>query len=458
MKTKLTSLLILLVIGSLSVNAQIPKDQCATTLSLFSEPAKIKNYDAARQYFNPLRTDCPNVSIALYQLGERMLKADLKKAAAGDKLAIANDLIELLKQREQYFASKTKSGQNAAKIAQIKTDNKIGTAKSQFDAFDAAWKKDKGSITDPKNIYTYFKLAVDSYKANEFLLEDVFDLYDEVQEKMKGESNKLASSLTPLINKQENNEVLSSKEKKNLKRYETNLRAFSIFSTNTDVYLGELADCPNLIPLYNKDFEEKKNDVEWIKKAAGRMSGKDCTDDPLFIRLVEQLDILEPSPQTKQYLAILEKKKGNIDQAIAYWQEAVEVIGDPNKKSDLYYRIAQEFKKKGNYGQARTNYNKALEYDPSKGQCYLQIAAMYSNSANNCGSDNFNKRAVYWLAASTADKAARVNPRLKSSAQKAASAYRGRAPRKDEIFNKGNAGQTISIGCWIGRSVRVPSV
>ena len=83
---------------------------------------------------------------------------------------------------------------------------------------------------------------------------------------------------------------------------------------------------------------------------------------------------------------------------------------------------------------------------------------MYNRSANNCGDTNFNKRAVFWLAADEAEKAGRVDPTLKSAAAQTAANYRAKAPQKSEIFSEGNAGQKINIGCWIGASVTVPSL
>ena len=83
---------------------------------------------------------------------------------------------------------------------------------------------------------------------------------------------------------------------------------------------------------------------------------------------------------------------------------------------------------------------------------------MYGKSANSCGDTNFNKRAVFWLAALEAEKAGRVDGRLKSSASKAAAGYRGSAPSKADVFQAGNKGETIKIGCWIGRSITVPSL
>jgi hypothetical protein len=100
----------------------------------------------------------------------------------------------------------------------------------------------------------------------------------------------------------------------------------------------------------------------------------------------------------------------------------------------------------------------SMELNPSDGSPYIAIAAMYAKSANNCGDSNFNKRAVFWLAASTAEQAGRIDGRLRPAAAKSAASYRASAPSKTDIFNEGNAGQSIRIGCWIGRSVTVPSI
>ncbi len=459
MKTKLTTLIVALFLmtGITTLNAQI-SEECITTGSIFTESAKVKNWDAAKPAFEKLRNNCPNWSLALYQYGERLIKADLKKATGAEKTAIAQDLIAFLKQREQYFPAKTPKGENAADQAQILFDNKIGTTKSQFDAFDAAWKMDKASIKSPKSIYTYFKLAVELNKNNQYDLQDIFDLYDDVQNKMNEESTKLSGKLQPLLDKEEAGQKLSAKEAKRKKGYGTNLRAFGVFAGSVDSTLGQLADCPNLIQLYNKDFNAKQNDIDWIRKAAGRMAGKDCTDDPLFVQLVEQLHKLEPSAKSAQYLGILEDKRGNSAAAESYFQQAIDLELDPKEKAKSYYRLAEKSRKKGSYGKARGLYNKALAEDPSMGRCYLKIAAMYASSANNCGDSVFDKRAVYWLAASTAERAGRVSPSLAKTANGTAASYRGKAPDKSMIFTNNKGGQTIKIGCWIGSSVRVPSL
>ncbi|WP_035334523.1 hypothetical protein [Dokdonia sp. PRO95] len=457
MKTKLTTLFVAIIMTvGFTAQAQI-SEECMTTGSIFNEAAKVKNWDAARAPFTKLRKDCPNWSLALYQYGEKLLKADLKAASGDQKTAIAQDLISLLQQREQYFPAKTPKGKNAAAQAQVMFDNKLETPKAQFDAFQNAFNMDANSITSAKNIYTRFKLAVDLYKdGQQVQLQEVFDLYDDTQAKLNKGATILDSKLQKLVEKEEAGTALSAKEKRRVKGYNTNLKAFGIFAGSTDGALGALGNCENLVPLYQKDFESMKNDKEWIKKAAGRLAGKDCTDTDLFKQMVENLHRLEPSAKSAKYLGILAGNRGDSAAEARYYQEAIDLETDPKERASAYYRLALQAKKAGSYGKARGLFNKALSEDGSLGQAYLNIAAMYAASANNCGQTTFDKRAVYWLAASTAERAGRVSPSLAGTANKTAASYRGYAPSKADVFQSGKAGQTIKIGCWIGSSVRVP--
>lgn len=451
---KMTLLIAVLVIGfGGNILAQVPND-CYETLSLFVEPAKAKNYEGALPYYDKVVNECPKFSLATYQYGAKMFSYFVKK---GDESKI-NDLIKAYDDRMAYFPTKTKKGKTLALIAQVKYDNKIGTKMQQFLAFDNAYKEDSKTFTSPKSLYTYFSLAVDLFNSNEKEVEDIFDLYEVVLIKIITEESYLATKLTELIDKQDSGVKLSSKESRRLNGHEKNLVAYGKVRGSVDGKLGKLADCPNLIPLYSKNFDEKKNDIKWVKKAASRMSFKECTEDDLFIKLVEQLDKLDPSAETKLYLSQLEKNKGNISKSISYLEESAEMQENSLKKSRIYFRIAELKRKQGIYSSARSNYRKALKYNPSYGRCYLRIAQMYSKSSNGCGSTIFEKRAVNWLAANMADKAARVDASIASEARKAASSYRQRAPSKSDIFSDGMGGKTISFNCWIGGNVKVPSL
>ena len=68
------------------------------------------------------------------------------------------------------------------------------------------------------------------------------------------------------------------------------------------------------------------------------------------------------------------------------------------------------------------------------------------------------KRAVYWLAAKTARKAAIVDHSLKEKSRRLEASYNGLAPSKTDIFTQGKAGEVISFDCWIRSSVTVPNL
>ena len=91
--------------------------------------------------------------------------------------------------------------------------------------------------------------------------------------------------------------------------------------------------------MYSKNFEENKNNPIWIRRAAGRLDGKDCSDDPLFVTLVEQLHNLEPSADSAYYLGILNDKQGNSEEALKYYQESVALQTDNYKKQIFYIRL-----------------------------------------------------------------------------------------------------------------------
>lgn len=454
MKTKaiLLAAALMLTLGN-KISAQAA-DDCVVTLSLFVEPAKAKNYEAALPHYEKVVNECPTYSLATYQYGEKMFKYFIEEKGDNSKVEA---YVKNFEMRLKHYPTKTEAGDVMSKIAQLKYDNNLGTKKEQFDAFDKAFKKDKENFTSPKSIYTYFSLAVDLYEANEMDIQSVFDLFDVITEKIEQEENNLAKRLTKLIDKQEEGTKLTSKEEKIMNASEKNLKAYGQVKGSVNGKLGILADCPNLIPLFEKDFEQKKNDVNWLRSAAGRLNAKDC-ETPLFFKLVQQLHTLEPSAKSAYYLGRLADKAGKSGEALNYYNQAAELETNPSSKADIYYRIAENARDKGSFGQARTYYNKAIDQKPSYGRAYLKIANMYASSANNCGSTPFEKRAMYWKAAEMADKAARVDASIAGNARSTASAYRDRAPSKSDIFSNGMAGKTVSFNCWVGGSVRVPNL
>ena len=144
--------------------------------------------------------------------------------------------------------------------------------------------------------------------------------------------------------------------------------------------------------------------------------------------------------------------------AIADFDKALELEADARKRSNIAYKVATLFRRRGSKSSSRKYAQKAIEANGSNGKAYLLIANLYASSANACGSTTFDKRAMYWKAADMARKAGRVDPSLSSRANKSASSYGAKAPTKAMIFDAGMAGKTVTFSCWAGGSIKVPNL
>ena len=459
MKTRITFIIAFVSVSLTNVFGQNQED--IQTLSIFSEYVKSKNYDAAYAPWMELRQRNPRFNKAIFAYGEKILNDKIKKSSGEAKVDFINDMIKLWDERVQYFPSATPIGTYKAKACQLQYDNRkeLGIAKDQlYAAYKEAYEADAKTFTHPKSLYTYFSLVVDMYDAGRMPAQELFNMYDVITEKVEAEVKNYTNKRNSFFNEYGEKKQLSRSDASKLKNYNNYLKYYGQISPSIDAKLGSRANCENLIPLYTRDFESFKNNGLWLQRAMNRMYTKGCNENPLFITIVEQKNNLQPNADTSFYLGLLKEKVGETNEAIDFYNQAIELETDNFAKAKILFKIATNFKKKGRYAQARVYYQKALKFNPSMGRAYLAIAAMYAKSANNCGTDNFSKRAVYWLAAKEAAKAGRVDSNMKKNATKSINNYKAKAPQKSEIFSSGRAGETINIACWIQRSVAVPNL
>ena len=454
-------ILLLMMASGLIATAQLDKSSCPANLSIFAEFSKVKNYDSAYQPWLEVRNNCPELNVATFKYGERILNHKIKNAT-DDKAALQASLMSLYDDWLTYFPNTKRGASEVGKIlsskAQAMVDNKLGTKREAYEIFDQAFTQDPKSFTSPKHLYTYFKTAYQLYKQGDKTAEVLFDKYEEVSEKFALEQTNLAKKLDVILKKVETGEALTSRQQRNKRVYETNTLAFSTYAGNLDAMISKESSCENLIPLYRKNFEVNRSNSVWLNRAASRMDAKECADDPLFVELVEALHAINPSANSAYYLGILKDKAGESKAALAYYEESLTLEQDQYRKADILYKIAVKFKKRNLKSKSRSYARKALKNRPSMGKAYMLIASLYAASANDCGNTQFEKRAVYWLAAKTARKAATVDSGVKKTALKLAASYEGRAPSKTDIFTEGRAGETISFSCWINSSVTVPQL
>ena len=447
---------------SLNVNSQTNEDDI-NSLSIFSEYVKAKNYDAAYEPWMELRERNPKFNSAIFVYGERILKYKIENSSDEEKINYINDLTKLWNEKRINFPSKTPLGDVLAKSAQLLYDymSELNMTKSDvYDKFDNAFITDSETFNNPKNLYTYFVLIVDLYDKQLKSVEELFTKYDEISEKVEREIKNYTNKVNKFVSEDisESQVELSKKNTSKVKSYNSFLKNYDIILKGIERKVGDRANCDNLIILYEKSYEEKKNDGIWLGRALTRLSKKDCMDSELYVKILEQKNILDPNADVYYYLGIIKDKEGKSAEALEYYNQAIDLENDGYEKAKILFRIATKFRKDGLFSRARSYYVKALRFNPSMGKCYLAIAQMYASSAKHCGSDNFTQRAVYWVASKEALKAGRVDSKLKKAANQSSRNYLAKAPQKSEIFSSGREGEIIRVGCWIGRSVKVPKL
>lgn len=447
---------------SFGIDAQTELE-CKTKLSIFHEAVKAKKYDAAYEPWLYVKNNCPNLNLAIYSDGEKILKHKIENSKGEIQLSFVNDMLDLWLLRKEHFKNDTPQGEYEAKACQLQYDHKEELGKTTlelFECFDAAFNADKETFTHPKGLYTYFSLMVELFDSGKKSSAELFDNYDDVSEKIEVEIQNYSEKLNALVEKIDNGGRLTSSEENKKKAYESYLKNYTLIQNNMDVVVDKRATCENLIPLYTKDFEIHQNDSIWLKRSVSRMYHKDCTDDDLYETLVKQYDKVAPSADTKVYVATVLMKKGKYDEAYEYLSQGYGLEERPYKKAKLAITIGLIYKKKHNYIKARNMFLDALRLNPANGKPHLYIASMYAESAKDksCGKDNFHQRAIFWLATEEAQKASRVDPTLQSSVKAYVDNYLAKAPTKEEIFLSGLAGKTLKIGCWINRSIKVPTI
>lgn len=453
MKTKLT--LLFIAAASFFVQAQ-NTEACTETLSLMATSVKSKDA-SAYDYLTTLRKDCPSFHKSIYSQGEFAIKLKIEKAAnPAEKEKYVRDLLKLYDEHDQYFPNN--GAGNKMKKGLALFENKVGTSDEVFQLLDVAFKTDYANFKYAKAIYVYFEILVNNHKANKGIeLQQVFDKYDDLTKKLDEEEEELSNEKDVLLNKEEAGQALTDKENARKARLENNLDIFENVRNDMDNVILELSTCTKLIPFYQKGFEQNKTNEEWLKRATNRLEAKECDSDPLFSKMSEALYKLNPSAEAAEKLGVVEYQRKNMTKAMEYFNQAANLHTDNTKKANIYYKIASLYSK-SNKVQSRNYARKALQVKPSYGKAYLLIASLYGSSINECGNDQFEKRAMYWLAAQYCNKAAAVDSTIKAKANKDAAKYRAAAPSKTEIFQSGKAGQRIAFNCWVGESIVVPNL
>lgn len=416
MKAKL--LVLFIVVFSQFVKAQ--QFNCAENETQLSQFIAKKEYAKAFDLWNDLKKSCQKSSEKIYLLGSKVLQYNIEVASsAEDKDKTVRELISLYDLYDKNFPENQNG--NFEKRAMSFYDNKVGTNDEIYNYLDQAFNLQKNTFTNPQAIYTYFDLFYNKYKLD-----------------------KKNVSIEKLISKYIDVFMLIEA---NNQKYSFKTGEYDLVIQGINSLMNDVLTCDNLMPYAKQYYSINKNNSEWLSVAAATFFAK-CENSPMFGSIALELHKVKPTSKSAFYLGSYNLNTSNQDKAIEYFTESASLATDKLEKANTCYTIAS-IVSLSDKAKSKEMTLTAIENNPSNGAYYIFLANLYANAANECATNENEKRAIYKLASNTVLKAAQVEPRLKQTADSRSKEY-----LKNVVFDAKTKQKPVKLGCWINQTVQ----
>lgn len=423
-----------------SVSAQTDYD-CQKNYSIFSLNAKSKSWDIVQPIFWELTKQCPTQSANVYIYGIQMYesfynneKDEVRKSAYADTILMIYDLrLEALKYDPKIGVEIDVMSRKVDALTRYKKDQVELIRREAQKTVNKGGKNTMAAVMSYYMQYTAIMNTRDSIPCD-----TVIDVYD----------------------------VLSSYIDENLKEFKNDSVKFDNYTKaqeNLDQFAGQCLNCDKMIEIFEKNFDARKNDIDWIKKAAAALDRKKCgakeefRDKEIILKIMETNFALDPTAEAANRLARLFAGRKDCEKVQFYVEKALSLNIDTDSKADLYMLLAYCQAEKDQYSSARASARKAAEARKGWGKPYLFIGDLYAASARACSADDPCKnRAVFWAAADKYAYAKSIDPSCTDEANKKLGNAAGNFPTKaDCFFVNIKDGDSYTVGCWIGESTTV---
>jgi len=233
------------------------------------------------------------------------------------------------------------------------------------------------------------------------------------------------------------------------------------------VIANDIFDCDFFVNKLRPEYDASPEDPEVWKKIVAKLKAQSCDPSNVFLAEVEGKYKVWANAQNAAKQAefeannpaILAKKAydaGDYDTAIAKYDAAIAAETDPSKKAGYQFSKASiQFRKLKKYAAARATAREAIKNRPGWGRPIMLIGDMYGSGARSCG-DAWNQRLAILAAMDKYRYAKSVDASVADDANSRLSKYRASMPSVEDGFQRGiKEGQTVTVGCWIGESVKV---
>ncbi len=423
-------------------------EECVINVSLFHESVKNKQYADAYEPWWSVYTTCPNANKSIYTDGAKIVEA-LYKATndKAEKERLANLAIELQDKRIKYFGNDPKYpkayilGEKGLAYIDFYGDAKIAEAR------ECLQQSAEGMGANSK-IMVLVKLVDASYAIYK---QDPNGKAEQFIGDYQLASNLLAEQAGSATNK---NADIAAKQKD----YVDNIFAIS-----------GAADCSKLDEIYGAVVQANLTNLDMLQKIAKLYKRVKCTESDVYFAACEAAHKLQPTQESAAGCASMAAKKGDYEQAIEYYDQAIKLamvedemedVADYQYNAAFYcYNNLKKYPEARKYAQASIATLNGIGMSKGQGRCYIIIGMCYAGSrpyGNDAKGAILNKT-VYWAAVDKFVKAKQVDPSVEAQATEFISTYSKYYPTKEERFDLPNefSGSTFTVGGWIGETTNI---
>jgi tetratricopeptide (TPR) repeat protein len=430
---KITAILtLLLMTGAFLASAQEDKYgdteeqqiRCKEALSVYKSFKQQKNFHDAYLAWQGACKECPqDVSESLYVDGVRFIKEELKSTEdKARKQALVDSLWIMYDKRMEIYPATTREPNNRCAI--------LGNKAADYYAIY------KNSATRVPEAYEMFRESVDCLKENSaaavlsgYYL-TMFYMFKDGDPANRDQY--LSLLLTEYLNLQDYMDASIARETDDKVK-----EGYDKARNNIDEIFVQIAACGDMVPVLEQKWKADPTNLELSKKIVRLLNKKECTENSLFLPVVEFVHQNEPSAESAYGLGIGYAKAGDYSKALKYFEEAAELCTDcPNKESYLL-KAGQTASVIKNTSKARSYANKVLAINPKSGDAYILIGDAVAGSASQCDDGRIGMRAMYLLAADYYAKARNMDSSVADLAGRKIASMAAQFPAKEDIFTVG---------------------
>ncbi len=438
MKIKTLVAVLLLSGGVTSAFAQT--EDCNKNSSISHEAVKAGNFKDAYLPWKEVLKNCPTLKFYTFNDGIKILTAflgEIKDRNSADYKKYFDELMEVYDLRMQYTPN----------FQHLKGTPSIGDTKGSKAISYIAYAPN----LDVNQAYTWLKESIEAEKegSKSPILHYFLDMS---LNKLKADPTHKEQFIQDYLTDSEYVDAAIAAEsdpakKKALQQVKDNLVAMFINSGT--------ADCGSLQEIYGPKIEANQTDSAYLKKAISILKMMKCTESEAYFQASYYMYKINPTADAATGCGYMAYKKGDFDTAIKYFDEALSLESDNEKKAQIAYAVAATLFNVKKLSQARGYLQKAISFKENYGDAYILLAQLYASSPNWNDEPAMNK-CTYFVVIDKLQRAKAVDPTVADKANELISTYARYTPKAEELFMLGiKAGDRVTVGGWIGETTTV---